>query len=68
MSEIASVRLNNNVTDDFRNRLYANGKSRNTVKMYGYITGQFLDFIKYEKDAITRENIEVFKEYLSIER
>jgi len=68
MSEIASERLNPNVTDDFKNRLYANGKSRNTVKMYGYIVSQFLDFIKYDKDSITREDIEMFKEHLSIER
>ncbi len=60
--------FNANVTDNFRNRLYANGKSRNTVKMYGYIVDQFLDFIKFEKNAITAENIEAFKEHLSIEK
>ncbi|MCL6002083.1 MAG: tyrosine-type recombinase/integrase [Thermoplasmatales archaeon] len=68
MSEIISEQLENNVTDNFRNRLYANGKSRNTVKMYGYIVDQFLDFIKFNKDAITAENIEAFKEHLSIEK
>ncbi|MCL5407763.1 MAG: tyrosine-type recombinase/integrase [Candidatus Thermoplasmatota archaeon] len=68
MNEIITEQLNSNVTDNFRNRLYANGKSRNTVKMYGYIVNQFLDFIKFDKEAITFENIEAFKEYLSIEK
>jgi integrase/recombinase XerD len=68
MSEIMSEKLNSNVTDNFRNRLYANGKSRNTVKMYGYIVEQFLNFIEFNKDGITPENIEAFKEYLAIEK
>lgn len=66
MSEISNEQLNSNVADNFRNRLYANGKSRNTVKMYGYVVDQFLDFVKFDRDAITAENIEAFKEHLSI--
>ncbi len=51
----------------FMNRLYANGKSRNTVKMYGYIAQKYLEFIGYKKSNITREGIEDFKEHLSID-
>ncbi|MCL5874615.1 MAG: tyrosine-type recombinase/integrase [Candidatus Thermoplasmatota archaeon] len=68
MSEMISEQLDNGVTDNFRNRLYANGKSRNTVKMYGYIVDQFLEFVKFDKSSITADNIEAFKEYLSIEK
>ncbi len=68
MSEMISEQLNADVTDNFRNRLFANGKSRNTVKMYGYIVDQYLDFVKFQREAITAENIEAFKEFLSIEK
>jgi integrase/recombinase XerD len=53
--------------DTFKNRLYANGKSRNTVKMYGYIANKYLNFIDFKKENITRESIESFKEYLTID-
>jgi integrase/recombinase XerD len=68
MSEMMSEQLDSGVTDNFRNRLLANGKSRNTVKMYGYIVDQFLEFVEFNKNAITADKIEAFKEYLSIEK
>lgn len=68
MDGITTEKLSSNVTDSFRNRLYANGKSRNTVKMYGYIVDQFLDFIKFNKREINAESIEAFKEHLSIDK
>lgn len=36
--------------------------------MYGYIVDQFLEFVKFDKSSITADNIEAFKEYLSIEK
>lgn len=68
MTDVSREQFDTNVTDNFRNRLIANGKSRNTVKMYGYIVDQFLDFVNFEKERITREAIESFKEHLSIDK
>jgi len=60
-------KIESDIAQSFRNRLYANGKSKNTVKMYGYIAQKYLEFIKFDKRKITRESIEDFKEYLSLE-
>lgn len=60
--------LDINVADNFRKRLLGNGRSRNTAKMYGYIVENYLKFIDYRKENITREDIEKFKEYLSLEK
>ncbi|MGC8546629.1 MAG: site-specific tyrosine recombinase/integron integrase [Thermoplasmata archaeon] len=60
-------KIESDVAQSFRNRLYANGKSKNTVKMYGYIAQKYLEFIKFDRRKITRESIEDFKEYLSLE-
>lgn len=60
--------LSTTMADTFKNRLYANGKSRNTVKMYGYIAGKYLDFVEFKRENITRESIESFKEHLSIKK
>ncbi len=60
-------KIDSDAAQSFRNRLYANGKSKNTVKMYGYIAQKYLEFIKFDKKKITRESIEDFKEYLSLD-
>lgn len=67
MSDQALGYLSTKMADTFRNRLFANGKSKNTVKMYGYIAGKYLDFVDFKRENITRESIESFKEYLSME-
>jgi Site-specific recombinase XerD len=54
--------------EKFKNRMLANGKSKNTVKMYSYVSEKFLEFIGYDKSRINLETVERYKEYLVIER
>ncbi|MGC8644737.1 MAG: site-specific tyrosine recombinase/integron integrase [Thermoplasmata archaeon] len=68
MSQNQAYELTPDVADSFKNRLLGNGKSRNTVKMYSYIARQFLEFVNYDRERINLENIERFKEYLTIEK
>ncbi|MEM0128075.1 MAG: tyrosine-type recombinase/integrase [Thermoplasmatales archaeon] len=68
MGQKEAFSLDTDVTDNFIKRLYGNGKSRNTVKMYGYVAKQFLEYIDYDADKINIENIEKFKEYLAIDK
>ncbi len=67
MESTLENKVDSSIPEQFKNRLYANGKSKNTVKMYGYIAQKYLEFINYDKTKISRKNIEDFKEYLSID-
>ncbi len=60
--------LQADIVEKFRNRMLANGKSRNTVKMYSYVSEKFLEFIGYDKSKINMEAVEKYKEYLVIEK
>lgn len=60
--------IDENVIDKYKNRMLADGKSRNTVKMYSYIASQFIKFINNNKRNINYENIEKFKEFLVIDK
>ncbi len=60
--------LNEEAIERYKNRMLADGKSRNTVKMYSYIASKFLEFINFDSNSINLENIEKFKEFLVIEK
>jgi integrase/recombinase XerD len=60
--------LQADIVEKFKNRMLANGKSKNTVKMYSYVSEKFLEFIGYDKSRINLETVERYKEYLVIER
>jgi len=60
--------LQADIVEKFKNRMLANGKSKNTVKMYSYVSEKFLEFIGYDKSRINLETVERYKEYLVIEK
>ncbi|MEM3860901.1 MAG: tyrosine-type recombinase/integrase [Thermoplasmatales archaeon] len=68
MSQKRALILSSEMTDNFKNRLYGNGRSRNTVKMYSYIARQFLEYVGYDISKINIESIEKFKEHLAIDK
>jgi integrase/recombinase XerD len=56
------------ILGSFREHLQADKKSRYTVKQYCLLVRAFLDWIQKEPAAITPEDLEMYRRYLSIDR